>query len=80
MLPSLLMSSRREWGLSGTWEREEKEVGAVAVGEKMEGVGEKRRRRAWKDKFLRRFAFMAVLCLCSSYVAKSRNPTRVDNG
>ena len=71
MLPSLLMSSRREWGLSGTWEREEKEVGAVAVGEKMEGVGEKRRRRAWKDKFLRRFAFILV---CSSYVAKSRNP------
>lgn len=75
MLPSSLMSSTREWGLSGALEREEKQVGAVTV-----GVGEKRRRRAWKDKFLRRFAFMAVLCLCSSYVAKSRNPTRVDNG
>jgi len=49
-----------EWGLSGALEREEKEVGAVK--EKMEAVGERRRRRAWKDRLLRKIAFMAVSC------------------
>jgi len=78
------MSSTREWVLSGALEREEKEVGAVR--ENSEAVGERRRRRAWKDRLLRKIAFMALSVFQRgfSYVANSskihHNTTLMVNG
>lgn len=78
VLPSLLMSSTREWGLSEASEREEKEVGAVRGNR--EAVGERRRRRAWKDRFLRKIAFMflSVFQRGSSHVANSSKIHNLD--